>query len=162
MKTVRCVRDIERPAAFVFDLLTDHTCDARWMLGVTGTVRPTPGAMHKGTRMICRFGLGPITMMKANAIIDEFEPGRRFVRRRVGGLMAMKGEFIVEPLGSAARVKWTMDVGLNVLLLDVLFDSLLAAWMQLSMTMSLGKLKALSESEQPASEPEESHVANTA
>jgi carbon monoxide dehydrogenase subunit G len=147
MKTVQCTTKIDRPSHEVFSILTDQACDERWMFGVTGTDRITPGDMRKETQMICKFGVGPITTMSANAIIDEFEPGRRFVRRRVGGLMAMRGEFAVEPNGNSTRMIWTMDVGLNVPFVGFLFSPLLAQWMKMSMTISLRNLKTLAEAE---------------
>jgi carbon monoxide dehydrogenase subunit G len=158
MKSVQCTTTIHRPVNEVFRILTDHDCDARWMLGVTGTERLTSGEMRQGTKMICKFGVGPLTTMKANAIIDEFEPGRRFVRRRVGGLMAMSGEFTTLAEGKGTRVRWTMDVGLNVRHIGFVFSPLLAQWMKMSMVVSLKKLKAFAESGQYVLLSEREHV----
>lgn len=159
MRTIQCSIDVDFPPLEMFAILTDNPCDSRWMFGVTGTERLTPGEMHKGSEMICKFGVGPITTMKAKAVIDEFEPGRRFVRRRVGGAMIMKGELMVEPDGNGSTVSWTMDVGINAPVVGVVLDPLLAAWMKVSMRSSLNKLKALTESGQLAATREAENVA---
>lgn len=130
----------------VFSIISNPMNDSRWMFGLTGTDLLTPGGMQQGTRMICTFGVGPLTAMKAHAVIDEFEPGRRFVRRRVGGKLAMAGEFLVEPTGNASRVTWTMQVGLAIPLLDFLLNPLIAQCVQMSIALSLRNLKSLAES----------------
>ena len=155
MKTISSDIVIDRPTSDVFTLLTDAECDHRWMVGVVGTDRITLGDMRQGTTMVCKFGIGPLTTMKANAIIDEFEPGRRFVRRRVGGAMAMKGEFVVDPEAGGSIVRWNMDVGLHAQAVGVVVDPLIAGWMKMSMSASLRRLKALAESRAriPVQEP---------
>lgn len=147
MKTVQCVVDTRCASNEVFAMLTDQSCDQNWMLGVVGTERLTPGEMRQGTQMICNFGVGCVTFMKADAVIDEFEPGHRFVRRRVGGALAMKGEFAVEPVISGSRVTWTMEVGLKMPLFAAFVDPFLALWMKMSMMVSLKQLKRLAESQ---------------
>lgn len=147
MKTVTCTIHIDRPARDVFTLLTDDNCEQRWMVGVVGTDRLTPGNMRQGTEMICKFGIGRLTTVRAEAVIDEFDPGRRFVRRRVGGAMAMKGEFIVEPDDTGSIVRWTMEAGMNVRSTGMLLDPLIIRWMKMSMTTSLRRLKTLAESQ---------------
>lgn len=146
MKTVLSTVSIDRLPRDMFEMLADSDCDSRWMVGVVGTDRLTPGDMRQGTAMVCKFGIGPLTTMKANAVIDEFEPGRRFVRRRVGGALAMKGEFAVEPDGTGSIVRWTMEVGMHARSMGMLFDPLIARWMKMSMEISLRRLKTLAES----------------
>ncbi len=145
VRTVRCERNIRRSAAEIFDIISHPVNDSRWMLGLVGTDVLTPGGMREGTRMTCKFGIGPLTVMKAEAVIDEFESGRRFVRRRVGGKLAMKGEFLVEPAGDASHITWTMEVGLAVPLLDFLLNPLVSQWLKLSMAYSLRNLQRLAE-----------------
>jgi hypothetical protein len=160
VRTVQCSKVIDRPSSELFGIISSPLNDNVWMLGLTRTEQLTPGKMQEGTRMICRFGAGPLTLMKAHAVIEEFEPGRRFVRRRVGGKLAMAGEFLVEPSGGSSRVRWTMDVGLAIPLLDFLLNPLIAQWMKMSMAVSLNKLKALSEREQLSAGAVNDHVAN--
>lgn len=146
MKTVRCTIHIDRPPCDVFGLLTDYMCDHRWMVGVVGTDRLTPGNMRQGTEMICKFGIGRLTTMRAQAVIDVFDPGRRFVRRRVGGAMAMKGEFVVDPDARGSVVSWTMEVGIHAPSIGIVVDPLIGRWMEMSMSVSLRRLKTLAES----------------
>lgn len=146
VRTVHCETEIQRSSDDLFNIISTPLNDSRWMFGLTATDLPTPGAMQQGTRMVCKFGLGSLVFMKAHAVIDEFEPGRRFVRRRVGGKLAMTGEFLVEPAGNASRLRWTMHVGLDVFLLDFFLNPLIAQWMKMSIALSLRKLKALAES----------------
>jgi carbon monoxide dehydrogenase subunit G len=152
MKTINRTININLPPPVVFALLTDPQNDERWMFGMTGTDLLTPGAMHKGTKVICKFGVGPITTMRASAVIEEFDAGRRFVRTRVGGVMAMKGEFTVLPDEGGTRFDWTMDVGMRIPFIGLLLDPLLAAWMDMSIAVSMKKFKALVESGQLAAQ----------
>lgn len=147
MRTILSTATINQSPRDVFEMLADPECDSRWMVGVVGTDRLTLGDMRQGTAMVCKFGIGPLITMKANAVIEEFEPGRRFVRRRVGGALAMKGEFAVEPDGTGSIVRWTMEVGLHARSMGMLFDPLIARWMKMSIEISLRKLKALAESQ---------------
>ena len=146
MRTIRRAVKINLPAEQVFGMLANSANERHWMFGVTGSERRTPGPLRRGTEMICKFGFGPITTVKMDAVIDEFEPGRRFVRRRVGGAMAMKGELVAEPNGTVTNFGWTMEVGLKVPVIGPLLDPLLAAWMNMSMALSMNKFKALAES----------------
>ena len=148
MNTVKRTTTISRPVREVFALLTDAQNDERLMFGMTGTDLVTPGAMHKGSKVVCKFGIGPITTMRASAVIEEFEPGRRFVRTRVGGIMAMKGEFAVQPEQTGTRFDWTMETALKIPLLGPLLDPLIGAWMGMSISLSMKKFKTLVESGQ--------------
>ena len=159
MKTIKRTIKINLPPPVVFALLTDAQNDERWMFAMTGTDLLTPGEMHKGSKVICKFGIGPITTMRASAFIEEFDPGRRFVRTRVGGVMAMKGEFAVVLDEGGTRFDWTMEVGMRIPFIGLLLDPLLAAWMDMSVAVSMKKFKALVESGQLAAAPETENVA---
>jgi carbon monoxide dehydrogenase subunit G len=159
MKTIKRTIKINLPLPVVFALLTDAHNDQRWMFGMTGTDLLTPGAMHKGSKVICKFGIGPITTMRASAVIEEFDPGRRFVRTRVGGAMSMRGEFAVVPDDGGTRFDWTMEVGMRIPFIGLLLDPLLAAWMDMSIAVSMKKFKALVESGKLAAAPETENVA---
>jgi carbon monoxide dehydrogenase subunit G len=152
MKTIKRTIKINRPPHVVFALLTDARNDERWMFAMTGTDLITPGVMQKGSKVICKFGIGPITTMRASAVIEEFDPGRRFVRTRVGGAMAMSGKFTVAPDEGATRFDWVMDVGMRIPFLGVLLDPLLAKWMDISIWTSMKKFKTLVESGQLAAQ----------
>ncbi len=159
MKTVKRTIRVNLSPPVVFSLLTDPKNDKHWMFGLTGTDLLTPGEMRKGSKVTCKFGIGPITTMRANAVIEEFDPGQRFVRTRVGGLMAMKGEFVVEPDGGGTRLDWTMEVGMSVPLIGLLLDPLLAIWMGMSIATSMKKFKSLVESGRLVPVREKTHVA---
>lgn len=159
MKTIKRSIKINLPPPAVFALLTDAQNDERWMFAMTGTDLLTPGAMRQGSEVICKFGIGPITTMRASAVIEEFEPGLRFVRKRVGGAMSMKGEFAVAADEGGTRFDWTMEVGMRIPVLGLLLDPLLAAWMDMSIAVSMKKFKALVESRQLTPAPETEHVA---
>jgi carbon monoxide dehydrogenase subunit G len=148
MKNIKRTITINRPPHVVFALLTDARNDERWMFAMTGTDLITPGVMQKGSKVICKFGIGPITTMRASAVIEEFDPGRRFVRTRVGGAMAMSGEFRVIPDEGGTRFDWTMNVGMRIPFIGLLLDPLLAAWMDMSIAVSMKKFKVLVESGQ--------------
>jgi len=147
MRTVERSITVEADPEYVFDILTHSPNEPHWMFGVTGSEQHTAGPLRQGSKMICKFGIGPFTTMKANAVIDEFEPGRRFVRRRVGGVMTMRGDFMIEPSDGGTRFIWKMDVGLcGWRFFSGLLDPFLAWWMTMSMNISMKKLKTLAES----------------
>ncbi|MBM2841040.1 MAG: hypothetical protein HW412_1568 [Bacteroidetes bacterium] len=148
MRTVERSITVQAAPDYLFDVLTHSPNERHWMLGVTGSEHCTAGPLRQGSKMICKFGIGPFTTMKADAVIDEFEPGRRFVRRRVGGVMIMRGDFMVEPSDSGgARFIWKMNVGLcSWRIFSAMLDPFLAWWMKTSMNISMMKLKTLAES----------------
>lgn len=150
MKTIKRTIKVNLPSHVVFALLTDAQNDERWMFAMTGTDLLIPGDMRKGTKVICKFGIGPITTMRASAVIEEFDLGRRFVRTRIGGAMAMRGEFTVSPDEGGTRFDWAMEVGMRIPFIGLLLDPLLTAWMNMSIAVSMKKFKTLAESGQLA------------
>lgn len=141
MVTVEESITVQMRPAETFALLSEPVNEPRWMFGVVGVNARTTARIYAGMQQQCHFGVGGLRFKSMSAVIEEYEEGKRFVRKRVGGFMAMRGEFSVEPEGEGTRIIWRMNVGLKGGALTRWIEPVIGQWMRMSIAISLRKFK---------------------
>jgi uncharacterized protein YndB with AHSA1/START domain len=70
--------EIAAPPEAVFDVLSDASLYAHWVVGAKEIRGADPGFPQRGTRFFHTVGVGPLTL-KDHSTVLEFEPPRRMV-----------------------------------------------------------------------------------